>query len=45
MLELKLLDIDSVGEIEIAGPAPTATNAMFDDWYQNAVVGSVSATV
>ena len=31
MLELALLDIDVDGELEIAGPAPTATNAMFVD--------------
>jgi len=45
MLEVELLDIDIDGELEIAGPAPTATNAIFDDWYQYAVVGSVSPTV
>jgi hypothetical protein len=31
MLELELLDIEVDGELEIAGPAPTATNAMFVD--------------
>jgi hypothetical protein len=31
MLEVELLDIDIDGELEIAGPAPTATNAIFDD--------------
>ena len=30
-LELELRDIDTDGELEIAGPAPTATNAMFVD--------------
>ena len=30
-LELELLDIDIDGELEIAGPAPTATNAIFVD--------------
>jgi hypothetical protein len=31
ILELELLDIDIDGELEIAGPAPTATNAIFVD--------------
>jgi len=31
MLELKLLDIDIDGELEVTDPAPTATNAMFVD--------------
>jgi hypothetical protein len=31
MLELEVMDIDIDGELEIAGPAPTATNAMFVD--------------
>ena len=31
MLELELVVRDADGELEIAGPAPTATNAMFVD--------------
>jgi hypothetical protein len=31
VLELKLRDIDVDGELETAGPAPTATNAIFVD--------------
>jgi hypothetical protein len=46
MLVLKLLYIDVDGELEIAGPAPTATKAMFDDCIQLVTVaGSVSPTV
>jgi len=30
-LELKLLDIDIDGELDVTDPAPTATNAMFVD--------------
>lgn len=33
------------GEVVIACPAPTATNAIFADWYQNVTSGGfVSAT-
>jgi len=46
MLELELLDIDVDGELEITGPAPTATKAMFVDCIQLVTVaGSVSPTV
>jgi hypothetical protein len=31
MLELEVMDIDIDGELEIAGPAPTATNGIFVD--------------
>ena len=44
-LEVGLRDKDDDGELEITDPAPTATKAMFVDWYQYAVVGSVSPTV
>jgi hypothetical protein len=44
-LELKLLDIDIDGELDVTDPAPTATNAMFADCVHVAVVGSVSPTV
>jgi hypothetical protein len=30
-LELGVMDRDGVGELEITGPAPTATNAIFAD--------------
>jgi hypothetical protein len=45
-LELKLLDIDIDGELDVTDPAPTATNAMFVDCIQLVTVaGSVSPTV
>jgi hypothetical protein len=45
-LELEVQDIDTDGELEITGPAPTATNAIFDDCIQFVTVaGSVSPTV
>lgn len=45
-LELKLLDIDIDGELDVTDPAPTATNAIFADCIQFVtVVGSVSPTV
>ena len=43
-LELGVTERD--GELEITGPAPTATNAIFDDCIQLVTVaGSVSPTV
>ena len=30
-LELELLDVDIDGELDVTDPAPTATNAIFDD--------------
>jgi hypothetical protein len=45
-LELELVVRDADGELVIAGPAPTATNAMFVDCIQLVTVaGSVSPTV
>ena len=44
-LELELLDIDSDGELESTEPAPTATNEIFVDCNQFAVMGSVSPSV
>ena len=45
-LELDVMDRDGVGELDITGPAPTATNAIFDDCIQFVTVaGSVSPTV
>lgn len=45
-LEVKLVIRDGDGELEITGPAPTATNAIFADCIQFVtVVGSVSPTV
>jgi hypothetical protein len=45
-LELGVTERDDDGELEITGPAPTATNAMFPDCIQLVTVaGSVSPTV
>ena len=45
-VKLGVIDRDVDGEVEITGPAPTATNAIFDDCIQFVtVVGSVSPTV
>ena len=44
-LELGVRDKDDEGELENTEPAPTATNEMFVDCNQDAVVGSVSPTV
>jgi hypothetical protein len=45
-LVLELLDIDSDGELESTEPAPTATNAIFDDCIQFVTSGGfVSPTV
>jgi len=44
-VELGLTDIDDVGELESTEPAPTATNEIFVDCNQDAVVGSVSPNV
>ena len=44
-LKLGVTDRDDDGELEITDPAPTATNAMFVDCSQDAVVGSVSPNV
>ena len=46
MVELGVRDNDGVGELESTEPAPTATNAIFDDCNQFVTVkGSVSPTV
>jgi len=45
ILELGVRDIDGVGELDNTEPAPTATNEMFVDCNQFAVMGSVSPTV
>jgi len=44
-LELGLTEKDDVGELESTDPAPTATNEIFVDCNQFAVMGSVSPTV
>jgi len=46
IVELEVRDNDGVGELESTEPAPTATNAIFDDCNQFVTVkGSVSPTV
>jgi hypothetical protein len=45
ILELGLIEKDGVGELESTDPAPTATNEIFVDCNQFAVMGSVSPTV
>ena len=46
MLELEVIDKDGDGELEIAEPAPTATNAIFEDCIQFVTSGGfVSPTV
>jgi hypothetical protein len=44
-LELGLIEKDEVGELESTEPAPTATNEIFVDCNQFAVMGSVSPIV
>jgi hypothetical protein len=45
MVELGLIERETVGELESTEPAPTATNEIFVDCNQFAVIGSVSPTV
>jgi hypothetical protein len=45
MVELGVRDNDGVGELESTEPAPTATNEIFVDCNQFAVMGSVSPSV
>jgi hypothetical protein len=45
IVELGLTEKDDVGELESTDPAPTATNEIFVDCNQFAVMGSVSPIV
>ena len=45
MVELGLIERETVGELESTEPAPTATNEIFADCNHDAVMGSVSPTV
>jgi len=44
-LELKLLDIDIDGELDVTDPAPTATNAIYVDCDHTPLVGSALPTM
>jgi hypothetical protein len=45
ILELKLLDRDDDGELDVTDPAPTATNAIYVDCDHTPLVGSELPTM